>query len=63
MKRFLVLKSEKILVVPSPALTSLPEANREDVFFYKIESRKLQVSNQLFLSPILKLGPKFFEMS
>ena len=43
--RYLVLKAGKTLLVPSPALTSLPsQANQDqDVFFYKIDGKDLEV--------------------
>jgi len=42
--RYLILKSGKTLVVPSPALTSLPGTEQDsDVFFHKIDGQALQV--------------------
>ena len=41
--RFLVLKAAKTLVVPSPALKSRSAEAGQDVFFFKIDGRKLEV--------------------
>ena len=42
--RYLILKAGKTLVVPSPALTAMPQVDSDaDVFFYKVDGQALKV--------------------
>ena len=48
--RYLILKAGKTLVVPSPALTAMPQGDSDaDVFFYKVDGQALKVRLLSFL--------------